>query len=110
MGLTYNKYLEGDKIYGCKKCRTHLAVPSDLIAKTFHGRHGKAYLFDAVSNIKTAEQEERGMTTGRHLVRDISCRQCGTCVGWKYDKAYVEDQTYKEGKFILEYELLRDVK
>lgn len=50
------------------------------------------------------------MTTGRHLVRDISCRQCGTCVGWKYDKAYEEDQTYKEGKFILEYELLKDVR
>lgn len=50
------------------------------------------------------------MTTGRHLVRDISCRQCNTCVGWKYDKAYEEDQTYKEGKYILEYELLTDVK
>lgn len=60
--------------------------------------------------MKESEQEERGMTTGRHLVRDISCRQCGTCVGWKYDKAYEEDQTYKEGKFILEYELLKDVR
>jgi len=46
------------------------------------------------------------MTTGRHIVRDISCRSCGDAVGWKYDKAYEADQKYKEGKFILEAELL----
>ena len=46
------------------------------------------------------------MTTGRHLVRDISCRQCGETVGWKYDKAFENSEKYKEGKFILEEELL----
>lgn len=77
--------------------------------QTFRGQHGKAYLFNTVHNIIEHEQEERGMTTGKHIVRDISCRQCTSIVGWKYDKAYEEDQTYKEGKFILEYELLKDV-
>jgi hypothetical protein len=28
------------------------------------------------------------MTTGRHIVRDIICKQCNETVGWKYDKAY----------------------
>jgi hypothetical protein len=46
------------------------------------------------------------MTTGRHIVRDISCRQCKETVGWKYDKAYESSEKYKEGKFILEEELL----
>jgi hypothetical protein len=46
------------------------------------------------------------MTTGRHVVRDINCRGCNTCVGWKYDKAYESSEKYKEGKFILEAELL----
>ncbi len=46
------------------------------------------------------------MTTGRHVVRDISCRVCGEVVGWKYDKAYEASEKYKEGKFILEAELL----
>lgn len=31
---------------------------------------------------------ERNMTTGRHIVRDIICKQCNETVGWKYDKAY----------------------
>lgn len=46
------------------------------------------------------------MTTGRHVVRDIMCRSCGETVGWKYDKAYELAEKYKEGKFILEAELL----
>ena len=49
---------------------------------------------------------ERNMTTGRHIVRDIICKQCGETVGWKYDKAYEASEKYKENKYILESELL----
>lgn len=49
------------------------------------------------------------MTTGRHVVRDISCRICSEIVGWKYDRAYETSEKYKEGKFILEAELLHVV-
>ena len=74
--------------------------------KNFRGQHGKAYLFDSVVNITESEPNERNMTTGRHIVRDIHCRQCKETVGWKYDKAYEASEKYKEGKFILEAELL----
>lgn len=57
-------------------------------------------------NVTHSEPVERSMTTGRHIVRDISCRQCKEIVGWKYDKAYESSEKYKEGKFILEEELL----
>ena len=57
-------------------------------------------------NIEEGPASERHMTTGRHLVRDISCKQCKETVGWKYDKAYEANEKYKEGKFILEAELL----
>ena len=50
------------------------------------------------------------MTTGRHIVRDIACVSCKEVVGWKYDRAYEPSEQYKEGKFILEYELLGLVK
>lgn len=46
------------------------------------------------------------MTTGRHLVRDIHCRQCKEKVGWLYDKAFEASEKYKEGKYILEADLL----
>lgn len=149
MGLVYNTYLNSDKIFGCKHCKTHLAShdaiisrvsslhpftsyptafsstrffptssslrssssssPSKLTPQNFRGQHGKAYLFNAVVNIAQAEATERNMTTGRHIVRDITCRQCKETVGWKYDKAYETSEKYKEGKYILEAELLVQV-
>ncbi|BFZ55755.1 protein yippee-like moh1 [Savitreella phatthalungensis] len=109
MGIQYNKYLSGDKVYGCKKCQTHFALPEHIMAKSFHGQAGKAYLFSRVCNVQLGDQEERHMMTGRHIVRDLACRQCRSYVGWKYDKAWEPDQAYKEGKFILEYELIRSV-
>jgi len=106
MGLTYNIYLNSSRIYGCKNCKTHLSNHDDILSRNFRGQHGKAYLFDSVVNITESEPNERNMTTGRHIVRDIQCRQCKETVGWKYDKAYEASEKYKEGKFILEAELL----
>ncbi|KAK0736885.1 Yippee/Mis18 [Apiosordaria backusii] len=109
MGLTYNTYLNSDKIYGCKNCKAHLANAHEIISRNFRGQHGKAYLFNTVVNVEAGAPSERNMTTGRHVVRDIQCRQCKDVVGWKYDRAYESSEKYKEGKFILEAELLCNV-
>ena len=134
MGLAYNTYLNSNKIYGCKHCKAHLANHEDIISRVsphglqfpkwrsstskanrdppgrggqnFRGQHGKAYLFNTVVNVDAGDPSERNMTTGRHIVRDITCRSCENTVGWKYDKAYEPPEKYKEGKFILEAELL----
>ena len=101
----------------CQTCRLYallalmLFYPSPAVAdsftlQNFRGQHGKAYLFAHVVNIQQDEAVERNMTTGRHVVRDIRCRQCRETVGWKYDKAFESSEKYKEGKFILEAELL----
>ncbi|KAI4716547.1 hypothetical protein E4T48_07219 [Aureobasidium sp. EXF-10727] len=109
MGLAYNVYLNCKRIYGCKTCKTHLADHDDIVSRNFRGQHGKAFLFNSVVNIVAGESIERNMTTGRHIVRDIACRQCKETVGWKYDKAYENAEKYKEGKYILEAELLCSV-
>ncbi|THW50217.1 hypothetical protein D6D25_04134, partial [Aureobasidium pullulans] len=83
MGLAYNVYLNCKRIYGCKSCKTHLADHDDIVSRNFRGQHGKAFLFNNVVNINQGEAGERNMTTGRHVVRDISCRQCKETVGWK---------------------------
>lgn len=71
MGMSHRQYLVGQRIYGCMKCKTHLAtihsmmsrvsrVPHDALGasrrengahghhKAFNGQHGRAYLFDGV--------------------------------------------------------------
>ncbi|GMI96444.1 hypothetical protein like AT2G40110 [Hibiscus trionum] len=101
MGRVFMITLEGS-VYSCKHCHTHLALFEDIISKSFHCRHGKAYLFDKVVNISVGEKEDRMMMTGMHTVVDIFCVGCGSIVGWKYESAHEKTQKYKEGKFILE--------
>lgn len=85
------------------------AILIRICFQNFRGQHGKAFLFENVVNITQGEPSERSMTTGKHIVRDIYCRQCNNTVGWKYDKAFEQTEKYKEGKFILESELLVQV-
>ncbi|KAK7373937.1 hypothetical protein VNO80_07359 [Phaseolus coccineus] len=101
MGRRFLINLEGN-FYSCKHCQTHFALDDDIISKSFHCRHGKAYLFDKVVNVTIGEKEERMMITGLHTVVDIFCVVCGSIVGWKYEVADEKTQKYKEGKFILE--------
>ncbi|KAI0322261.1 yippee-like protein [Amylostereum chailletii] len=109
MGMSYRRYLAGARVYGCSKCRTHLSTIHSMISRAFNGQHGRAYLFNDVVNVVEGEAVDRQMTTGNHTVRDIYCVKCHTTLGWKYDRAYEESQKYKEGKFILERNLLTDV-
>ncbi|XAR65923.1 hypothetical protein NMG60_11011931 [Bertholletia excelsa] len=101
MGRLFVVTLEG-KIYSCKHCRTNLALYDDIVSKSFHCRHGKAYLFSKVVNVTVGEKEDRMMMTGLHTVSDIFCVGCGSIVGWKYDTAHEKNQKYKEGKSVLE--------
>ncbi|GFP93846.1 protein yippee-like [Phtheirospermum japonicum] len=101
MGRLFLVYLEGDK-YTCKHCETHLAHTEEIVSKSFHCRHGKAYFFSKVVNVTAGEKEDRLMMTGMHTVVDIFCVGCGSIVGWKYVAAHEKSQKYKVGKYILE--------
>ncbi|ROW14323.1 hypothetical protein VPNG_03947 [Cytospora leucostoma] len=111
MGLQYPEYLDDHPdVFACNHCKAHFAYLKDIISQNFRGQHGKAFLFHRVANFELSEPTERNMTTGRHIVRDVMCKGCHRTVGWKYDKAYETSEKYKEGKFILEQELLVHIK
>ncbi|GBG86866.1 hypothetical protein CBR_g42150 [Chara braunii] len=107
MGLIFQQYLTGPRIYTCSTCKTHAANHDDVVSKAFQGKHGRAYLFNNVVNITLGPKEERLLLTGLHTVADIYCAVCGAVLGWKYEQAYVENQKYKEGKYIIEKERTR---
>ncbi|CAD8064899.1 unnamed protein product [Paramecium sonneborni] len=46
MGRPILEYLDGNRIYVCKKCRVHLTNYQKRISKNFKGGTGQAYLFD----------------------------------------------------------------
>lgn len=95
-------YLDGPQVYACQQCRTHLTSHDDIISKSFHGRHGRAFLLDQAVNVRIGPAEDRVLMTGLHAVCDIFCKRCSTLIGWTYQKAYEGSQKYKEGKFIIE--------
>ncbi|KAF2314357.1 hypothetical protein GH714_025659 [Hevea brasiliensis] len=101
MGRIFVVELEG-RSYRCKYCGTHLALPVDLVSRSFHCRRGKAYLFNNVVNIIIGALEDRAMLSGMHTVADIFCCCCGQIIGWKYEAAHEKSQKYKVGKFVLE--------
>lgn len=97
------KYLTNCRsYYSCIYCRTHLANHDDLVSRSFQGNRGRASLFNSVINISCGPSVQRTLNTGAHSVADIFCTNCGTTMGWKYEKAFVESQKYKEGKYIIE--------
>ncbi|CAB3409178.1 unnamed protein product [Caenorhabditis bovis] len=93
-------------LYGCKSCGIYLTSHGELTSPNFNGSTGPAMLFKRVWNVYTGALEKRKMTTGWHVVRDVSCLNCKARIGWMYEMAYETHQEYKEGQYILECELI----
>ncbi|KAK9731519.1 Yippee zinc-binding/DNA-binding /Mis18, centromere assembly [Popillia japonica] len=45
-----------------------------------------------------SDVQDRVMLTGRHMVRDVSCKFCECKLGWMYEFATEDNQRYKEGR------------
>ena len=50
---------------------------------------------DLNENSVFSETQDRVMLTGRHIVRDVTCKSCQTKLGWIYEYATEENQRYK---------------
>lgn len=55
---------------------------------------GRAYLFKRVVNLTFSQVQDRIMLTGRHMVRDVMCKNCKTKLGWMYEFATEDTQKY----------------
>ncbi|EPE28578.1 hypothetical protein GLAREA_09699 [Glarea lozoyensis ATCC 20868] len=97
----------------CITCASDIAFASQIVSKGFTGRHGRAYLVappepankprvNELINTRIGRSVNRELLTGAHVVADVTCKICGTVLGWKYVDAKELTQRYKIGKFILE--------
>lgn len=51
-------YLDGQQVYTCAQCRTHLTSHDDIISKSFHGRNGEfAVVMREISSWKMPTQK-----------------------------------------------------
>ncbi|XP_025409079.1 protein yippee-like 5 [Sipha flava] len=108
MGRIFLDHVGGDRLYACAACDTNLTNRNELISTRFTGATGRAFLFNKVVNLNYSDVQDRVMLTGRHIVRDVSCKNCDTKLGWIYEFAMEENQRYKEGRVILERALVTE--
>uniref|UniRef100_A0A915IMQ3 Protein yippee-like n=1 Tax=Romanomermis culicivorax TaxID=13658 RepID=A0A915IMQ3_ROMCU len=108
MGRLFFEHLGGTRMFLCAHCDTYLTNRSELVSTRFTGATGRAFLFNRVVNLEMSEMQDRMMLTGRHMVRDVSCKKCKTKLGWMYEFATDDTQRYKEGRVILERALVTE--
>ncbi|KAF5198569.1 yippee-like [Thalictrum thalictroides] len=92
----------GPRLYSCCNCRNHVSLHDDVISNSFQGRYGRALLFSHAMNIVAGPKQDKHLLTGLHTVCDVYCSDCLQVLGWKYERAYQQNQKYKEGKFVFE--------
>jgi len=108
MGRIYLEHIGGKRLFSCAQCDTFLTNRNELISTRFTGATGRAFLFNKVVNLRYSDVQVRQMLTGRHIVRDVSCKNCNVKLGWVYEYATEDNQRYKEGKVILERALVNE--
>lgn len=108
MGRLFLEHLGGTRLFSCASCDAFLTNRTELVSTRFTGATGRAFLFNRVVNLDYSEVQDRIMLTGRHMVRDVSCKRCKTKLGWMYEYATDESQRYKEGRVILERALVTE--
>eukprot|EP00069_Balaena_mysticetus_P019275 bmy_00478T0 len=105
MGRILLDHIGGTRLFSCANCDTIPTNHSELISTRFTGATGRAFLFNY---LLTSEVQDRAMLTGCHMVRDVSCKNCNSKLGWIYEFATEDTQCYKEGRVILESALDRE--
>ncbi|UJR10187.1 hypothetical protein I4U23_014402 [Adineta vaga] len=108
MGRIFLEHIGGQRVFSCAHCDTPLTNRNELVSTRFTGATGRAFLFSRVVNTKQNTVQERMMLTGRHFVRDVTCKKCDAKLGWMYEFATEESQRYKEGRIILERALINE--
>ncbi|XP_022122640.1 protein yippee-like 5 isoform X2 [Pieris rapae] len=94
MGKIFLDHIGGTRLFLCAACDVVLTNRSELISTRFTGATGRAFLFHKVVNLIYSEVQDRVMLTGRHMVRDVSCKNCCTKLGWVYEFATEENQRF----------------
>jgi Yippee zinc-binding/DNA-binding /Mis18, centromere assembly len=76
--------LGGMHLFRCAACGNIVADRDDIIAKSFYGKSGKAFLMNSMFNIRTGLPRNRYLLTGVHTIEDVICACCDAILGWKY--------------------------
>ena len=60
-------------------------------------------------NVSLGEPSVLLMDSGAHVIREFTCSNCGTYLGWKIMSACEMGEKWKDGRFIFELDRVIDV-
>lgn len=106
MGVLHLEHMGGRKMYFCASCDTNLTNKDQLVSKKFKCSSGRAILFKKVVNVDHGQAVVRKLLTGEHVVKNVYCKKCGVKLGWFYEFAWNDQERYKEGKTLLEEQMI----
>uniref|UniRef100_A0A8C5VWF3 Yippee domain-containing protein n=1 Tax=Microcebus murinus TaxID=30608 RepID=A0A8C5VWF3_MICMU len=106
MGRIFLDHIGGTGLFSCANCDTIPTNRLELISTPFTGATGRAFLFNKVVNLQCSEVQDRVMLTGRHVVRDVSCKNCNSKLGC--GSMSLPLKAASKGRVILERALVRE--
>merc|ERR1719204_2089719 len=104
--------LEGNGLYCCKNCGTHVSLERSVESRAFQVGKGhfaeskRGYLFTTATNLRALVPCHEFFTTGRYKISYVECLKCETQLGWKYLESENVVGKAKIGKFCLRLSLL----
>mmetsp|Transcript_18670 Transcript_18670/g.56431 ORF Transcript_18670/g.56431 Transcript_18670/m.56431 type:complete len:128 (+) Transcript_18670:115-498(+) len=89
--------------YVCKTCSCNVASTSAVVWEGMMAVGRPALLFRDTLNLQRSAADRREhLTSGIFTLSDVSCRGCGSVLGWRYLKSFQKEQAHKEGQTLID--------
>jgi len=105
--IVYLDTLDSRHAYNCKKCDCNIGLDSNIESRCYQVGQGtftekkRGYLFSDATNLHCGDKKIENFTTGSYTISWVSCKKCGTSMGWKYIDAQSTENNAKVGKYCL---------
>lgn len=102
VSAAFASFSEDQDLLHCQDCSMPILKADDVISSNYRIMTGRAYLTLTAYNITVSDDmHEAHYTTGRYMVRNVSCSGCALRLGITYVRALDSQNGYKVGKFLV---------
>ncbi|XBW37730.1 hypothetical protein QEN19_003313 [Hanseniaspora menglaensis] len=105
MKQNYTKLIDQrlNSFFKCRKCSNKLCLKENLLSVDYTGLFGKCLLMGTkLFNVNFTNERVTEMITATYVVKDMSCANCGSYLGWVYVDTTSKTYSYKKNLKILE--------
>ncbi|TNV87541.1 hypothetical protein FGO68_gene15634 [Halteria grandinella] len=86
----------------CKYCLVPLFYTFEIISHDYKCKNGKAFFVALVRNVILGDTYTTTLTSGKVDLANIYCVNCHNELGFKYIKTYVDQNSFKQERFMVD--------